>query len=68
MKTNPLFKKEANSLDNVNDVFKKLNDEFGGDLFNIVRKAPDMTEEEATKVMEDFSKKVGDSFERDCKE
>ena len=55
-------------MDNVNDVFKKLNDEFGGDLFNIVRKAPDMTEEEATKVMEDFSKKVGDSFERDCKE
>ena len=68
MKTNPLFKKEANSLKNVDDVFKQLNDEFGGDLFNIVKKAPDMTEEEATKVMEDFSEKVGDSFERDCKE
>ena len=46
-------------MNTVDDVFKQLSDEFGPELFNICEKADDMTEEEATKVMEDFTKRAG---------
>ena len=44
------------------EVLKQLNDEFGSELFDITKQAHDMTEEEAAKVMEDFTKRVGKSF------
>ena len=44
------------------DIFKQLNDEFGGELFDITRQADDMSEEDAAKVMEEFTEKVGKSF------
>ncbi len=45
-----------------NDIFKQLNEEFGSELFDITRRADDMSEEEAAEVMEEFTKKVGKSF------
>ncbi|MHA1816142.1 MAG: hypothetical protein ACTSX1_09070 [Candidatus Heimdallarchaeaceae archaeon] len=46
-------------MNTVDDVFKQLNEEFGLELFNICEKADDMTEKEATEVMEDFTKRAG---------
>ena len=48
----------------VDDVFKKLNEEFGDELFNIVEGSKNMTEPEAEKVMDEFIDKVGKSFEK----
>jgi hypothetical protein len=46
----------------MDDIFKQLNEEFGSELFDIIRQSDDMSEEEAAEVMEDFTKKVGKSF------
>jgi len=47
----------------VDDVFKKLNEQFGSELFDIVEGSKDMTEAEAEKTMDEFIDKVGKSFE-----
>lgn len=46
----------------MDDVFKQLNEEFGSELFDITRQADSMSEAEAEKVMEDFTKRVEKSF------
>ena len=49
-------------MSTVDDVFKKLNEQFGDELFSIVEGAKDMTEAEAEESMERFIEKVGESF------
>ena len=46
----------------VDDVFEELNREFGQELFDITRQVDELSEDEATKVMEDFTERVGKSF------
>ena len=50
-------------MKDVDEVFKKLNEEFGDQLFDITRQGPDMTEAEAEQIMEEFTEDAGKFME-----
>ncbi len=46
----------------VDEVFEELNEQFGRELFDITRQSDEMSEDEARKVMDEFTEKIGKSF------
>lgn len=49
-------------MKHVDDVFERLNKDFGQELFDITRQSDEMSQDEAEQVMEDFTEKVGSTF------